>query len=211
VKERELAELIRKAFADVRKGEGIGVREANALDDYADRETRAAARAADVEQCWWEVPEEVRKNSLGSVLSFTDAAGFRFLLPLLMTAAIGGDDMAESSVEFHLCCLLPGERSPHHGHPEYVEFLRKIRAAAVADAKGLDGPQRHAVGRFLDWSMASGQTYLYADPERERLGRERSHEMYRRHAGPGNYTLSLEDVHAIWREECRIREEWTRF
>jgi len=43
--------VIFEAFKSVQKGQGLGVRECMALDDYAPTEN---ARSLDIEQHWWE-------------------------------------------------------------------------------------------------------------------------------------------------------------
>jgi hypothetical protein len=47
VEAQRIAGMIRQAFAGVRLGDGVGLRETDALDDYADEETCAAVRADD--------------------------------------------------------------------------------------------------------------------------------------------------------------------
>jgi hypothetical protein len=56
-KERVLG-LIRSAFRDSTLGEGVGLRQANGLDDYADPQTLAAYRAQDEKSDWSAIPVE---------------------------------------------------------------------------------------------------------------------------------------------------------
>jgi hypothetical protein len=49
---QEVCRVIEAAFAGVALGGGVGLQEAQGLDDYADAETRAAYRASDEEDDW---------------------------------------------------------------------------------------------------------------------------------------------------------------
>lgn len=51
-------ELVRRAFHGVELGKGIGLREGDAIDDYADAKTRAAARTLDEKHDWSSIPIE---------------------------------------------------------------------------------------------------------------------------------------------------------
>jgi hypothetical protein len=74
-----------KAFADVTLGSGIGLLEANGLDDYATEQKLAEYRASDEKQDWRSIPIE-RLNKCSSSLSFFDAEGMRFHLPAFLIA-----------------------------------------------------------------------------------------------------------------------------
>ena len=80
---------IMKAFADCRLGDGIGLLESDARDMCVDPEKPRLARAKDEREDW----QKLSKNDLygcNSALSFTDALGFRFLVPAFMLGDLDG-------------------------------------------------------------------------------------------------------------------------
>ena len=86
---QSLIQSIRDAFKDVSLGDGVGLYEAQAIDDYETDMARAAARATDEKQDWSKIP----KDSLiecNSSLSFFDAEGMRFHLPAFLISEIEG-------------------------------------------------------------------------------------------------------------------------
>jgi hypothetical protein len=85
----ELKAAIRKAFANVTLGNGIGLEEAQAIDDYATATVRAARRAKD-ERHDWAVLAAEDLDRYNSSLSFFDAEGMRFHLPAYMIAELEG-------------------------------------------------------------------------------------------------------------------------
>jgi hypothetical protein len=85
----DLKTAIRKAFAGVRLGDGIGLQEAQAIDDYESDAVRAACRAKDECHDWAAIGAE-DLNRCNSSLSFFDAEGMRFHLPAYMIAELEG-------------------------------------------------------------------------------------------------------------------------
>ena len=81
---------IRKAFAGVTLGAGIGLGEASGLDDCADEETRATYRALD-QQLDWGAIQPADLNRHFSSLSFFDAEGMRFHIPAYLIADLDGN------------------------------------------------------------------------------------------------------------------------
>lgn len=81
---------IEAAFAGVTLGGGVGLQEAQGLDDYADAATCAAYRANDEKDDWHRIPAEAL-NHCNSSLSFFDAEGMRFHLPAYLLADLRGD------------------------------------------------------------------------------------------------------------------------
>jgi hypothetical protein len=73
------------AFADVRLGSGVGLFEAQGLDDYAADEERKALRERDEKEDWT-LLRAVDLNRANSSFSFFDAAGMRFHLPAYLIA-----------------------------------------------------------------------------------------------------------------------------
>ena len=87
---QEVCHTIEAAFAGVTLGTGVGLQEAQGLDDYADAETCAAYRAKDEKDDWHRLPTEAL-NHCHSSLSFFDAEGMRFHLPAYLLADLRGD------------------------------------------------------------------------------------------------------------------------
>ena len=82
--------LIETAFAGVTLGGGVGLSEADGLDDYADDATLAAYRANDEKDDWHRIPVEALRH-FNCSLSFFDAEGMRFHLPAYLLADLRGD------------------------------------------------------------------------------------------------------------------------
>jgi hypothetical protein len=80
-----ICEKIRRAFQGVKLGDGIGLFEADGVDEYADEATRKAYRERDEKEDWQRIP---RENLRGEGICFTDAEGMRFHLPAFMVAAV---------------------------------------------------------------------------------------------------------------------------
>lgn len=85
----DLKAAIRKAFAGVALGDGIGLHEAQAIDDYKSDAVRAARRAKD-ERLDWAALDADDLDRLHSSLAFFDAEGMRFHLPAYMLAELEG-------------------------------------------------------------------------------------------------------------------------
>jgi len=81
---------IEAAFAGVTLGGGVGLQQAQGLDDYADAGICAAYRAKDEKDDWHRLPTEAL-NKCNSSLSFFDAEGMRFHLPAYLLADLRGD------------------------------------------------------------------------------------------------------------------------
>ena len=88
-KVQKLCQLIEDAFADIKLGAGVGLMEAQGLDDYADAHTLAAYRSGDEKDDWRRIPA-VALNRCHSSLSFFDAEGMRFHLPAFLSADLKG-------------------------------------------------------------------------------------------------------------------------
>lgn len=94
-----LCEVISKAFHGVKLGSGVGLFQAQGLDDYADEATCAAYREKDEKDDWRIVTTE-DLNRCYSSLHFFDAEGMRFHLPafLILDLQVG----CEMGMTFHL-------------------------------------------------------------------------------------------------------------
>jgi hypothetical protein len=86
-KRKALIAEITKAFAGVTLEDGIGLKEAQALDDYADKQTQQRYRQEDEKNDWSTIPFE-RLERCDSSLCFFDAKGMRFHLPAFIIAQL---------------------------------------------------------------------------------------------------------------------------
>lgn len=120
-----VAKLIRDAFTGITLGDGVGLWEGQAIDDYANDTTRGRYRARDEKSDWSAISVD-DLNRCDSSLSFFDAEGMRFHLPAFLLAELEGT--LWNGVMFHLTHL------DDHG---------KGRFAVLSDA------QRRAVREFL--------------------------------------------------------------
>jgi hypothetical protein len=112
----DLAKRIEQAFRRVPRGE-VGIREAAAMDArlnegglHEDKRRYAQARAADVEDNWQDIPDEVLAAENG-VFSYLDDAGFRFVMPAVMRWSLKPTTLDKNHVaEFFAMKLLPESR-----------------------------------------------------------------------------------------------------
>lgn len=86
----KLIPLIEEAFEGVTLGNGIGLQQAQGIDDYEDDETCAAYRECDEKEDWRAISTD-ELNRCNSSLSFFDAEGMRFHLPAYMIAELLGE------------------------------------------------------------------------------------------------------------------------
>ncbi|GDY22579.1 hypothetical protein LBMAG56_39260 [Verrucomicrobiota bacterium] len=86
----DVCRVIEAAFSGVTLGGGVGLQEAQGLDDFADAETCAAYRASDEKNDWHRISAEALRRC-NSSLSFFDAEGMRFHLPAYLVADLRGD------------------------------------------------------------------------------------------------------------------------
>ena len=117
-----VCEQIRVAFAGAKLGNGIGLWQAQGLDDYEDAETCARYRADDEKEDWARLSSETLQRCYSS-LSFFDADGMRFHLPAFLIHDLTEGD---SSAVFHLTDL--GE----YGLAKFASLSRGQRLAVRA-------------------------------------------------------------------------------
>lgn len=106
---------IEQAFQNVPKGE-VGLREAAAIDArcyegglYEDKKCYALARAADVEEDYRDIPDEV--IAAPPVFPYLDDAGFKFVMPAIMRWSLKPSAKDENDViAFFAMQLLPESR-----------------------------------------------------------------------------------------------------
>lgn len=89
-RQTDLLALIREAFGGVELGNGVGLRESLAIDDYATDAQRLVVRDTDETHDWRKLiddPDLQRLEFIGG-LAFMDAASVRFHLPAYLSAAV---------------------------------------------------------------------------------------------------------------------------
>ncbi len=97
---KRVLRLIRAAFSGVTLGDGVGLRQAKGLDDYADEKTLADLRSHDEKHDWSAI--YVRDlDRYYSSLSFFDPEGMRFHLPAYLVADLKGT-LQTADVLFHM-------------------------------------------------------------------------------------------------------------
>ena len=86
----QVCQAIDTAFAGVTLGGGVGLREAQGLDDYADATTCASYRADEEKDDWHRISADAL-NLCHSRSSFFDAEGMRFHLPAYLRNDLRGE------------------------------------------------------------------------------------------------------------------------
>ena len=138
-KQRVIA-VIREAFAGVTLGDGIGLNEAEGLDNYASKIERESLRAKDEKFDWSAIPS-VELNRCFSSLSYFDAEGMCFHLPAYMIAQLQDQHLAVDVYD-HLTYTFEG-----------LERL-KSKFATVSVA------QREAISQFLRLRLSDPDYYF---------------------------------------------------
>lgn len=108
-REQRVLNLIRAAFARVVLGEGVGLRQGQGIDDYADERTLASYRARDEKHDWSAIPVADLDRCYSS-LSFFDADGMRFHLPAYLVADLE-NTLQTADVLFDLVNCADGSQS----------------------------------------------------------------------------------------------------
>lgn len=90
IHKEQLINDIETAFARVTLGKGIGLSEANAIDDYASEEEIQRCKAQDERLNWHKIPVD-DLNQYNVALAFFDAEGMRFHLPAFLIADLKGE------------------------------------------------------------------------------------------------------------------------
>lgn len=125
--------LIRRAFQGVALGEGVGLRQGQGLDDYADERTLASYRAQDEKHDWSAIPVADLDRYYSS-LAFFDADGMRFHLPAYLVADLEGR-LQTASVLFHLVYMAHGTASQFDTlSPAQREAVREFLLLRLSDA-----------------------------------------------------------------------------
>jgi len=80
---------VKLAFRNVVLGEGIGLWQAQAIDDFESKEVQLKARERDEKTDWLAIPNGDLSKCFSS-LSFVDAEGMRFLIPAFILGELPG-------------------------------------------------------------------------------------------------------------------------
>ena len=130
--EQRVCALIRTAFAGVTLGAGVGLRQGQGLDDYADAHTLASLRARDEQHDWAAIPVPDLDDC--NSLSFFDAEGMRFHLPAYLIADLEGT-LASADPMFHLVHCVDGMESRFALlSPAQREAVREYLLLRLSDA-----------------------------------------------------------------------------
>ena len=119
--EQRVLALIRDAFKPgVTLGSGVGLLQAQGIDDYASAATLAEYRERDEKDNWSAIPAADLDRNYSS-LSFFDADGMRFHLPAYLVATLERL-LQTADVTFHLVYFADGSES------RYFRTLTKKRS-----------------------------------------------------------------------------------
>ena len=119
-----LVAAIEDAFARVKLEDGVGVFEAEAIDDYASEEQRAKASENDIRDDWRKIPDEV-VSAHYSAMAFMDQKGLRYAIPAYMRFAIKYCKASDSASIDHIIYALAVEQD--------WDFLDEKQKQAIAD------------------------------------------------------------------------------
>jgi hypothetical protein len=95
----EIIAEVREAFRGVKLGDGVGLHQGQAIDDWEDQATQLSERQKDEKENWEVIPTETL-NLCHSSLCFFDAEGMRFHLPAFIIGDLR-DELGCDAV-FHL-------------------------------------------------------------------------------------------------------------
>ena len=143
-----VCQVIEEAFFGVKLGNGVGLKQAQGLDDYADETTLTDLRAMDEKENWQRIPAEAL-SACASSLSFFDAEGMKFHLPAYLIVDLRGLYQG-TGMAFTLTY--------------YLEGRQQVFAL-------LDPVQRRAVRSFLLF-IAKDEDYEFERPDIRRALRE---------------------------------------
>jgi hypothetical protein len=119
----QLRHQIEDAFQGVTLGDGVGLRQGRAMDDYEDEKGQREARVRDEKDDWKAIPDKDLKYYYSSP-NFLDADGMRFHLPAYMLSDEYRDN--NDTLTFHLTHL------NDYGKSQFTS-LTALQRAAVRD------------------------------------------------------------------------------
>ena len=139
MKKKELINKIRDAFKDVKLEDGIGLWEAQGVDEYANEKRMLEFREKDERNNWDAIPYKDLQYCQSS-LSFFDAKGMRFCLPKYLIFDLLTDKFYEKEG------LVPPDIVFILGHKLEEEY-QKARFSL------LDNPQIQCVINYLKYKL----------------------------------------------------------
>jgi len=128
---------IENAFKGVSLNNGIGIKEADAIDDYCSEQDVIKARKKDIRDDWKKIPDSVIGANY-SALSFMDNDGLRFAIPAYMRFTLKYFDSSTSASTDSIINALGNSRN--------WSFLSKI--------------QKTAISHFLEFMVLAGEDYI---------------------------------------------------
>lgn len=153
----EVKKVIFEAFKNTKKGNGIGLWEGDALDNYASKEDQEIARAKDEHLEWFDITESW-DYQISTAMSFVDKEGFVFLLPALMYTGDG------TMVFFHLNTNMLGDtrltRPNETETLEYLKYFKSVNPKQIAEYYKFTKEQIHAISVFFDWWKKSDDFFI---------------------------------------------------
>ncbi len=130
MKKEDLINKIKMVFSDVTLRDGIGLWEAQAIDDYEPESVQRKNRQKD-EKTDWSSFNYTELQRCHSSLSFFDASGMRFHLPAFLIGSIKGE------------------------LDDPVFHLTQLDDYAKSKLTTLNAEQREAVVAYLNWCLQS--------------------------------------------------------
>ncbi|WP_298544966.1 DUF6714 family protein [uncultured Aquimarina sp.] len=145
-KKEALIKKINEAFKNVTLGDGIGLWEAQGHDDRLTVSECRKLRAKDEKEDWIDIPL-IHLYQCSSSLSFFDAKGMHFHLPILLLFAIGFfkkeekkllekgllKGCTEPHIEFHLMEILSNNESAKKYYKERYSLLTIEQLQCIRD------------------------------------------------------------------------------
>jgi hypothetical protein len=137
-----LAELVTTAFAGMTLDDGIGLREADGIDGYANDEKLRELRLLDEKTDWTRISAELLEYC-NAAPSFLDAKGMRFHLSAFLVAELRGD----LSLSFL-------DRLIHHSFSAegFIELLTPEQRHAIISVLSFVGSQ--GIYSYGSWQIA---------------------------------------------------------
>jgi len=161
----QLTQQINDSFQNVRLDDGIGLWEAQGLDDRLTSQECRKLRVKDEKENWKNIPL-IDLYRCSSSLSFFDAKGIRFHLPILLLFAIGffekeqkdlfekglTEGCSEPDIEFHLIDMISHQKNKD----DIDEFNKKYYTELCCL---LNTEQLKCIKHFLEFKRCELEEY----------------------------------------------------
>ena len=138
MKKKDIVKEIEIAFSGVILGDGIGLWEAQAIDDYETKEVQNSNRKTDEKENWSIISHDHLQRCHSS-LSFFDANGMRFHLPAYIVASL------ENNVD------------------DPIFYLTQLDDYAKSKLVTLNQTQKKAIVMYLNWCLEQ-EEYEFEKP-----------------------------------------------